>query len=587
MIVSTSLLSIDASADVPPRSFNIKAGNYWTYADDLIQSDSTGDTWLNATTTIDIVGTNQTMVEGNLTEVYHVMTAESGTIESVSSSSGSFTGSIESTRFDARLFSNYSLVSSQQVTTLDMQGVTVEVGYSMSLSPTFDDYVGDELISLGWNTTVGTTASVTAWRWMPPFPPFSPGGNTTNDMVSPMTMTMDVVAENVPVTTPAGTFLCYEINVTIAQDLLYSGSPTAPLLGGMSFASMTLYYSYDVGNYVTSYYHGSISGLVEVYRNQTLVSYFYTTDFTPPVANAGPDRTVVAGTKSTLDGTMSTDSESTLAQLNFTWNFTYDGAMLVLYGAAPDFRFFVPGVYNVTLNVTDPGRNYDVTWVAITVIPDTSEPVAIAGPDQLITGGNWAVLDGSSSYDAENLFDELEFTWTFEYDSINRAFEGAVVMFLFEEVGNYEVTLAVSDPVGHSGVDSLWVNVTPLDFVPPVANAGPDQPVPVDTNVVFDGSESYDNVMIVNWTWTFSYDGMNHTLYGPQPRFEFNQSGTYQVILMIRDASGNMDADMMTVTVGGGNIAANDLAAIGISIALIAVILVASFLIIIYMKKKK
>ncbi|MBU0623677.1 MAG: hypothetical protein KJ672_02410, partial [Candidatus Thermoplasmatota archaeon] len=135
MIVSTSLLSIDASADVPQRNSNIKAGNYWTYADNLTQSDSNGDAWLNATTTTDVVGTNQTMVEGNLTEVYNVMTTQSGTMESAGSSYSILTGTFESTRFDARLSSNYSLVSSRQVTIMDMQVASIDAGYSMSLSP--------------------------------------------------------------------------------------------------------------------------------------------------------------------------------------------------------------------------------------------------------------------------------------------------------------------------------------------------------------------------------------------------------------------------------------------------------------------
>ena len=573
------MISSDSSGDVSPEDFNIKVGNSWTYDDRMEQSDPSGTSWLNTTTTIDVVATGRTSIEGNMTDVYHVITSRSGFLEGDSSILQGTNATLVATRFDVRLLSNYSLVSSEEVTYVTIGALSLETGYFTSLSPAFDDFVGNDLLSLGWNTTANTSAYYTGW-----LNPSISGGNSSSTMTTDMTMTMDVVADDVTVTTPAGTFNCFEINATITPNLLYSGLPM--VMAQIPYMTMKLYYSYDVGNYVMTSYSYSDSDTT-IFRNQTLTSFLHSTDNTPPVANAGPDRTVVTGTNVELNGTMTTDEGTAMDKLNFTWNFTYDGSMFQEYGVVPDFVFFIPGVYNVTLNVTDQGLNYDIDWVTITVIPDTSKPVADAGPDKLVAGGGWVVLDGSSSHDATNSFDELAFKWTFEYDSTDEVLENPIAMFLFEETGNYEITLLVTDPVGNSGTDVLWVNVTPVDNILPVADAGPDQNVPVNTNVIFDGSGSHDNVMIANWTWAFNYEGSNVTLYGPHPEFEFNKRGTYEVILMIRDASNNMGADTMTVTVGGGGAKISNAALISISIAALAAVLIASFFVFSYMKKRK
>ena len=87
-----------------------------------------------------------------------------------------------------------------------------------------------------------------------------------------------------------------------------------------------------------------------------------------------------------------------------------------------------------------------------------------------------------------------------------------------------------------------------LDTVPPVANAGPDQIVNEDSLVTFDGSNSSDNVGIVNYTWTF-IDKTIQILKGVEPTYVFETPGTYVVTLNVSDAVGNWDTDNVTITV--------------------------------------
>lgn len=86
------------------------------------------------------------------------------------------------------------------------------------------------------------------------------------------------------------------------------------------------------------------------------------------------------------------------------------------------------------------------------------------------------------------------------------------------------------------------------DVTPPVANAGPDISGFVGVNVTLSGAASTDDVGVVNYTWTFS-DGEDMTLYGRDITYKFQEPGTYNVTLTVRDAEENWDTDNVTVTV--------------------------------------
>jgi PKD repeat protein len=87
-------------------------------------------------------------------------------------------------------------------------------------------------------------------------------------------------------------------------------------------------------------------------------------DTTAPVANAGADQSVTAGTVVTLDGSASTDN---VGITNYTWTFTYNGTAITLYGESPTFRFWTAGDYAVTLTVRDAAGNTGTDVVQITV----------------------------------------------------------------------------------------------------------------------------------------------------------------------------------------------------------------------------
>lgn len=68
------------------------------------------------------------------------------------------------------------------------------------------------------------------------------------------------------------------------------------------------------------------------------------------------------------------------------------------------------------------------------------------------------------------------------------------------------------------------------------------------SQVTFDGSGSFDDIMITDYVWTF-VDGAPVTLYGAQPTYRFVDPGFFVVTLTVMDGVGNSDTHTVTITV--------------------------------------
>jgi hypothetical protein len=260
-------------------------------------------------------------------------------------------------------------------------------------------------------------------------------------------------------------------------------------------------------------------------------------DITPPVSNAGPDRTVDEGTLVTFNGSGSSDN---VGIVNYTWTFT-DGSAVTLYGAQPTYRFDNPGIFVVTLNITDAAGNSATGTLTITV-RDLGAPVADAGLDEIVDEGTLMTFDGSGSSDNVGI---KNYSWTFT-DGIPITLLGVQPTFNFENPGIFVVTLNITDAAGNWGIDTMTVTVNVLP--PPVANAGPDQLIDEGTLLTFNGGRSFGIAGIVNYTWNFS-DGILVTLYDAQPTYRFENPGIFIVTLNVTDVAGNWKTDTLIVKV--------------------------------------
>ncbi|MSP55777.1 MAG: hypothetical protein EXR69_09280 [Myxococcales bacterium] len=181
-----------------------------------------------------------------------------------------------------------------------------------------------------------------------------------------------------------------------------------------------------------------------------------------PIADAGDDLVGSTARFITLDGTGSSDPD--LDALTYSWELTTAPSGSAASLADPDQTSsgFVPdieGRYVASLTVSDGGL-HDTDDVEITVTSENGAPVANAGPDQTVATGTFVTLSGTGSSDPNG--DTLLYVWTMT----SRPGGSAALLsgssspsptFTADLVGNYEVSLTVSDGTSYSSPDTLRV----------------------------------------------------------------------------------------------------------------------------------
>jgi len=181
-------------------------------------------------------------------------------------------------------------------------------------------------------------------------------------------------------------------------------------------------------------------------------------DVTAPVAEAGPDLTIEAGTRVTFDGNGSTDN---VGVVNYTWTFNHGTDGTVLYGVSPSFTFKVPGVYSAILRVTDAVGLWHEDTLILTV-NDITPPVADAGPDRMVPVLTSVSLNGSLSSDNGGIW---RYLWTITYGEMSNTLEGVKVLYSFSKGGIYEVILTVTDRSGNLDNDTVVITVVDKGWV--------------------------------------------------------------------------------------------------------------------------
>lgn len=103
-------------------------------------------------------------------------------------------------------------------------------------------------------------------------------------------------------------------------------------------------------------------------------------------------------------------------------------------------------------------------------------------------------------------------------------------------LGTLTVTVTAQDSAGN--VATSEGTLTVVDTQPPLAAAGPSGEVWIGSVVLLNASASSDNSAIVNFTWSFAYNGSDVVLNGPLASFRFDLGGSYNITLRVVDAAG-------------------------------------------------
>lgn len=189
---------------------------------------------------------------------------------------------------------------------------------------------------------------------------------------------------------------------------------------------------------------------------------------TAPVANAGPDQTVPAGSTVQLDGSASKDPDGNA--LRYQWALTVKptGSKATLSNATTMMASFVAdvaGQYVAQLTVNDGMINSAPDTVAITTPGGNTASVANAGPDQTVQTGTVVALDGSLSKDADG--NVLTFQWALTTKPIGStaALSDPSAMrptFTADLSGEYIAQLIVNDGTVSSTPDTVIIKTNTL-----------------------------------------------------------------------------------------------------------------------------
>ncbi|MEQ9131894.1 MAG: PKD domain-containing protein [Salinisphaeraceae bacterium] len=184
-------------------------------------------------------------------------------------------------------------------------------------------------------------------------------------------------------------------------------------------------------------------------------------------------------------------------------------------------------------------------------------PEANAGPDQIVSPGDTASLNGGGSFDPEG--DPFTYQWTLSSapSGSNASVTGATsatASLTTDVAGRYVVDLRVSQTGLGSDNDSVVV----IANTTPVADAGMSRGADLGSLVTLDGTESMDADRDgLTYTWTLEApEGSATSLQDPETAmasFTADVVGIYEASLIVSDDIATSDPDTVTITVGVPN----------------------------------
>lgn len=186
---------------------------------------------------------------------------------------------------------------------------------------------------------------------------------------------------------------------------------------------------------------------------------------------------------------------------------------------------------------------------------DPVVPVADAGIDQFDALNATIQLDGSNSYSSDDR--ALNYKWELitkpetSLAALSNPFD-VQPTFVADVFGTYAITLYVSNGVFSSVQDTV---VVVIDNATPVANAGSDQQRIVGTEIMLNGSSSYDpEGVLISYRWRLidlptdsKVELSDETLVNP--RFTPDLIGTYKFSLTVSDGFSTSEPDEVVITI--------------------------------------
>ena len=211
-------------------------------------------------------------------------------------------------------------------------------------------------------------------------------------------------------------------------------------------------------------------------------------------------------------------------------------------GVSINHQYLTSGVYTVQLVVTDNNGKTDSTEKSITVA-NNQNPTAsfVYSPTSPITAEN-VYFNASGSSDPDGTI--VKFQWDMGDGATG---SGEKITHRYSKSGTYTVLLIVTDNSGNSDSTSQIVTIT--DNQTPTASFVYSPLAPKSgENVYFNASDSSDpDGTIVKFQWDFGDGGTGN---GKSVSHIYTAPGTYTVVLVVVDNSGNQASVGKSITIG-------------------------------------
>lgn len=285
-----------------------------------------------------------------------------------------------------------------------------------------------------------------------------------------------------------------------------------------------------------------------------------------PVADAGPDQSVILGTLVALDGSASYDADSD--PLTYDWSVISkpEGSTAELDDPASLQPSFTPdriGTYLIQLIVGDGIQNSDPDSVVITVsAPANQAPVA--GDDAYAVDEDTTLMISAPGVLANDYDpDGNSMTTQLAADALH----GTLTLnpngsFTYVPALNYHGP----DSFAYTATDGLLVSNTATVGITinsvndaPVADAGGNQTVAAGDTVQLNGAASSDpdgDALTYQWTMVSKPAGSAAMLSNAgivNPTFVADKAGTYEIRLVVHDGTVASAPDMATIDAVTGN----------------------------------
>lgn len=292
------------------------------------------------------------------------------------------------------------------------------------------------------------------------------------------------------------------------------------------------------GNYTVALTVSDEEGLSDTATFEIKVSS--ATGNNPPDAIASAD--VTSGISPLAVAFMGSNSADDVGIVSYVWTVNDS---IVSEQADFNYTFENAQNYNVELTVVDTeGLTDTATLRIIASSPDgNTAPNAVATANILKgTIPLEVTFTGGNSTDDQNI---VGYEWQIDGVTVSSQ---ANFVHLFEEAGNYDVTLTVTDAQGLSDTAAITITVRSADGNEPpkavIVTSEVSGNIPLD--VTFTGSNSTDDVGVVLYEWMLNGKVISEN---PDFTYTFNEEGLYEVSLTVTDAQGLTDTETVIIKV--------------------------------------